>query len=210
MIRDGYQYALASLIAAVVIGYFAMPWLAAVPILFGAFCLWFFRDPEREIPAAPGMVVSCADGKVTEVIEIDTPTGRARRISIFLSVFNVHVNRAPIAGEIVALEMRKGKYLNAMNPASAEENEQAICTLRSDDGVQLVFKMIAGLIARRIVFQRQLGERMERGERVGLIKFGSRCDVILPLEAEIVVKVSDKVSGGSSVLAKLPVKAAQS
>ncbi len=131
------------------------------------------------------------------------------RISIFLNVFNVHVNRSPASGVITAVEYRRGKYLNAMNPASAELNEQNICTLRTDSGERIVFKQIAGLLARRIVFSRRVGDRVACGERIGLIKFGSRCDVILPASAKVMVQVGNVVKCGSSTLAILPRDRAQ-
>jgi phosphatidylserine decarboxylase len=203
MVRDGLYYALALVAVAVLLGYWTTPLLAIVPLLLAAFFLWFFRDPERAIPQTPGAVVSPADGKVTGVTPIEV-NGEARiSISIFLNVFNVHVNRSPAAGVIEKVEYRKGQYLNAMNPASAELNEQSICTLRADDGGTLVFKQIAGLLARRIVFSRKAGDRVARGERIGLIKFGSRCDVILPATAEVKVKVGEHVLCGSSLLATL-------
>lgn len=201
MIRDGIYYALALVAAAVLVGWWTVPALAVVPLLLAAFFLWFFRDPERAIPTLPGAVVSLADGKVTAVEQIAVDGQLRLHISIFLSVFDVHVNRAPYAGVIRAVEYRRGKYLNAMNPASAELNEQSICTLVSDEGYEIVFKQIAGLLARRIVFSRKAGDRLERGERFGLIKFGSRCDVILPVSARPRVKVGDRVRCGSSILA---------
>ena len=134
---------------------------------------------------------------------INTPDGPRQRISIFLSVFNVHVNRSPIAGVLKNVRYQKGLYLNAMNPASADQNEQNIATV-CGNGYEVTFKQIAGLIARRIVFNLKEGDLVERGQRVGLIKFGSRVDVLLPAEAEIRVKVGQKVNGGASVLAFLP------
>jgi phosphatidylserine decarboxylase len=172
--------------------------------LLAAFFLWFFRDPERVIPTTSGAVVSPADGKVTGVTTIQVNGEPRTSISIFLNVFNVHVNRSPAAGVITAVEYRRGKYLNAMNPASAELNEQNICTLLTEQGQSIVFKQIAGLLARRIVFQRQAGDRVARGERIGLIKFGSRCDVILPTSAQVLVQVGNIVKCGSSTLAILP------
>ena len=204
MVRDGIYYALALCVVAVLIGIFATPLLALVPLLLAAFFLWFFRDPERVIPSTPGAVVSPADGKITEVSTIQVEGEPRTRISIFLNVFNVHVNRSPVAGLITALEYRRGKYLNAMDPASAELNEQSICTLVTDCGNRIVFKQIAGLLARRIVFSRKVGDRVERGERIGLIKFGSRCDVILPVSARVLVQVGAGVQCGSSTLAILP------
>jgi len=172
-------------------------------VLLAAFFLWFFRDPRRTIPSAPGLIVSPGDGVVTETVVIQTPEGPRQRISIFLSVFNVHVNRAPIAGVLTSVRYQKGKYLNAMNPASADQNEQNIATVRGD-GYEVTFKQIAGLLARRIVFNLKEGDTVERGQRVGLIKFGSRVDVILPTEAVLQVKVGQKVNGGSSILAAMP------
>jgi phosphatidylserine decarboxylase len=148
-------------------------------------------------------VVSPADGKVTAISTVQWKNEPRTSISIFLSVFNVHVNRAPVAGRVIALDYRRGKYLNAMNPASAELNEQSVCTLQTDLGERIVFKQIAGLLARRIVFARRIGDRVEC-ERIGLIKFGSRCDVLLPAASQVLVKVGDAVHGGSTTLAILP------
>ena len=141
--------------------------LALIPVLLAAFFLWFFRDPEREIPAGPGLIVSPGDGLVTETVRLETESGPKQRISIFLSVFDVHVNRSPIGGTITAVRYQKGKYLNAMNPASAEQNEQNIVTVHGD-GFDVTFKQIAGLLARRIVFRpAEIGSSIFRGERVG-------------------------------------------
>jgi phosphatidylserine decarboxylase len=204
MVRDGYYYGVGLLAAsAVLLWLVGWPW-ALIPALLAAFFLWFFRDPERVIPAGPGLVVSPGDGLVTEAVRLTTPEGAKQRISIFLSVFDVHVNRSPIGGTIEAVRYRKGKYLNAMNPASAVENEQNSVTVRGDDGSEVTFNQIAGLLARRIVFVPAQGSRIGRGERVGLIKFGSRVDVLLPGDAELRVKPGMRVKGGSSVLAILP------
>lgn len=176
-------------------------------MLLAAFFLWFFRDPEREIPREEGAIVSPADGKVTEISTIEN-TGEPRtRISIFLNVFDVHVNRSPVAGVISDVNYRKGKFGNAMGAISAEENEQNVVTVQGDEGT-VVFKQIAGLLARRIVFTKKIGDRVARGERVGLIKFGSRTDVIFAGEAEMKVRVGDHVRGGSSVLAVTQPRAA--
>ena len=192
------------MLAAAAVLYWLTGWpLALVAVLLALFFLWFFRDPERTIPVAPGLIVSPGDGLVTEAVRFETPDGSRQRISIFLSVFDVHVNRSPIAGTITGIRYQKGKYLNAMNPASADENEQNIVTVRGD-GCEVVFKQIAGLLARRIVFVPAQGSTIGRGERVGLIKFGSRVDVILPAEAELRVKPGMRVKGGASVLAAMP------
>jgi phosphatidylserine decarboxylase len=209
MVRDGYFYGVGLLIAAGLVFWLTnWPW-ALVPVLLAAFFLWFFRDPQRAIPTGPGLIVSPGDGLVTQTVRIETPEGPRQRISIFLSVFDVHVNRSPIAGTITEVRYLKGKYLNAMNPASADQNEQNIVTVRGDggdglDGCEVVFKQIAGLLARRIVFVPKVGSVIGRGERVGLIKFGSRVDVVIPMEAELRVKPGMRVKGGASILAALP------
>lgn len=202
MVRDGYFYALGLIVAAVIVGWFAHPALASAPVLLALFFLWFFRDPERDIPGAAGAVVSPADGKVTDVSWVTVDGKKQARISIFLSVFDVHVNRSPISGIVREVSYRRGKFLNAMNQASAEENEQNIVRVEGD-GQVVVFKQIAGLLARRIVFHPKVGDRIERGQRVGLIKFGSRTDVVLNAAASLQVKVGDRVRGGASVLAYL-------
>ena len=204
MVRDGYIYGLSLLAIAVALKWVTGAWVwSIVPLLLAAFFLWFFRDPSRTIPSEAGLVVSPADGLVTETARIDTPQGPRQRISIFLNVFDVHVNRSPISGVLTSVRYQKGLYLNAMDPTSAERNEQNVVTVRGE-GVEIVFKQIAGLIARRIVFNHKEGDEVERGQRVGLIKFGSRTDVILPSEAEIRVKTGERVRGGASVLAAIP------
>ena len=202
MVRDGYYYGFVMLVAAVLVGWLTNPAWAAVPVLLAAFFLWFFRDPERHIPTDPGAVVSPADGKVTDVSTVTVDGRRMQRISIFLNVFDVHVNRSPAAGVIRAAHYQRGKFLNAMNPACAECNEQNTVTLEGE-GHTIVFKQIAGMLARRIVFTKKIGDTVQRGERVGLIKFGSRTDVLLEPSAEIKAKVGDRVKGGNSILAFL-------
>jgi phosphatidylserine decarboxylase len=200
MVRDAYYYALPLLAAAGLIGWLAAPLWGLPAVLLAAFFLWFFRDPERVVPSQAGMLVSPADGQVTDVSPV-TVDGVVRvRISIFLNVFDVHVNRSPISGVIREVRYQKGKFVNAMNAASAEQNEQNVVTVEGE-GQTVVFKQIAGLLARRIVFNKKVGDRVKRGERVGLIKFGSRTDILLDRAAEIQVKVGDRVKGGSSVLA---------
>ncbi len=203
MVRDGYFYGLALLLVAIVVHLLTGGWLwALIPILLALFFLWFFRDPERTIPDGYGLIVSPGDGLVTEVTRFDTPNGPRQRISIFLSVFDVHVNRSPIAGTLRDVHYQKGKYLNAMNPASAEQNEQCVATVAGEE-VEVIFKQIAGLLARRIVFVPKTGDRLSRGDRVGLIKFGSRVDVILPTSVQIRVTKGTRVKGGSSILAEI-------
>jgi phosphatidylserine decarboxylase len=202
MVRDGYFYAVPLIAAGVLLGWLTQPAWAIIPFLLALFFLWFFRDPERAIPQEPGAVVSPGDGKVTDVSTVTIGNDKQLRLSIFLNVFNVHVNRSPIAGVIRDVRYQRGKYLNAMNVVSAEQNEQNIVTVEGD-GQKVVFKQIAGLLARRIVFYPKIGDRLERGQRVGLIKFGSRVDVLMDVSARPNVKVGDLVKGGSTILAYL-------
>jgi len=201
MVRDGIYYGLAFVVVAGLVGWLTLPILAIVPLLLAAFFLWFFRDPERRIPAIQGAIVSPADGKITDISVLQENGEPRTRISIFLNVFDVHVNRSPVNGVIEDVQYQKGKFGNAMDAASADQNEQNVVTVRTVAGT-LVFKQIAGLLARRIVFNKKIGDTVERGERVGLIKFGSRTDVIFAAaDAEMKVRVGDRVKGGSSVLA---------
>lgn len=205
MVREGYLYSSACLVAGLAVGFFLRSWgWAFVPFLLGVFFLSFFRDPERDVPdTMAGVVVSPADGKLTRISRIVTPEGERIRLSIFLSVFDVHINRSPIAGVVREVKYRKGQYLNALNPESAEKNEQNSVTVQGDD-FAVVFVQIAGLLARRIVFWPKVGDFVGRGQRVGLIKFGSRVDVLLPGNAQIRVNEGQRVRGGSSVLAEVP------
>lgn len=184
---------------------FGLPVMGGVVAGLGAFILFFFRDPDREIPAAPNAVVSPADGLLHKIDTDwqDPETGEKRtRISIFLSVFNVHVNRYPIAGTVVKKEIRPGKFLAAFNHLASEENAQSVVVIDSPFG-KVVVKQIVGLIARRIVCNAQTGTTAVKGERYGLIRFGSRMDVTVPRTAEVAVKVGDKVQAGATVLARL-------
>jgi phosphatidylserine decarboxylase len=197
IVVDGIYYALALGAAGAVVSWLAGPWFSAPLWILAAFCLYFFRDPERVIPGGP-VAVSPADGKVVAVVR---ETATAYRISIFLNIFDVHVNRAPIAGTIRNVEYRKGQFLVASKEQASGENEQNIVTVQGE-GTCVVFKQIAGLIARRIVFDKKPGDRVATGERVGLIKFGSRVDVILGAEWEIVVRPGMRVAAGSSTIAR--------
>lgn len=207
MVKEGYYFGVPPLALGGVL--FLMHWnaVAAVLVLLALFVFTFFRDPERVIPAEAGAVVSPGDGRVV-VVRDEEYAGRAgKRISIFLAVWNVHVNRAPAEGTITKMEYRPGKFLAAMRERASLENEQNVFTLSTDAG-EMVFKQIAGLIARRVVSWKKQGDRVLRGERIGLVRFGSRVDVWLPKEAEILVKLGQNVKGGSSVLARWTGKAA--
>ncbi len=197
MVRDGFYYAAAFGAAAVVLGWVLHP-LAGVPLLgAGAFCLYFFRDPEREIPAGP-VAVSPADGRVVDVRPAENG---GVRISIFLNVFNVHVNRCPISGVITDVRYTPGKFKVASLEEASVENEQNTVVVQ-DERSRVVFKQIAGLVARRIVCNKKIGDRVQRGERFGLIKFGSRMDVLLGPEWDLAVQRGERVRAGSSILAR--------
>lgn len=203
MVRDGYFYAVPLIAAAILIGWLTNPAWAIVPLLLAGFLLWFFRDPERSVPQDPGAVVSPGDGKVTDISVITAEAGTRIRMSIFLSVFDVHVNRSPIGGTIRDVRYQKGRFLDARSKLCAEQNEQNAVTVEGD-GQTVIFKQIAGLLARRIVFNPKVGDQLVRGQRVGLIKFGSRVDVLFDSSAKLNVKVGDRVQGGATVLAVLP------
>ncbi len=208
MVKDGIWYGLALAVIAGVIWVLTHTWwLLLPPVLLAMFFLWFFRDPSRTITGAPGAIVSPADGVVTEAEWVETTLGSRLRLSIFLNVFDVHVNRSPIAGTVALVEYREGGFMNAMKPESGLTNEQTLIQV-DGEGYQVAFKQIAGLLARRIVCNVKEGDRVERGQRIGLIKFGSRCDVLVPAEATLKVKTGARVKGGSTVLAILPVAGA--
>jgi len=204
MVRDGIFYGLGLLVVAAIVWHFTgFLSLTAVPVLLALFFLWFFRDPSRKVPDGPGMIVSPADGKVDLAEWVETPEGGRLRVTIFLNVFNVHVNRVPVGGTVAVMEFRKGQFLNAMRPDSAVHNEQTLITINTGD-YSVSFKQIAGLLARRIVCNLKVGDRVERGQRMGLIKFGSRTDVLMPAEARLLVKKGQNVVGGKTVLAVMP------
>src|SRR5690349_16475662 len=186
---------------------FLLHWYIAgtLLVLLALFVFSFFRDPDRVIPPEPGAVVSPADGRVVVVTEEENAGRPGQRVSIFLAIWNVHVNRAPASGTIAKMDYRPGKFLAAMRERASFENEQNVFTLSTESG-EMMFKQIAGLIARRVVSWKRAGEQVARGERIGLVRFGSRVDVWLPKGAEILVKVGENVKGGASVIAKWPAK----
>ena len=197
MVLDGIYYALALTAGGAVVAYVTRP-LYALPLLIVAlFCLYFFRDPNRSIPSGP-VAVSPADGKV---VAVKAESASITRISIFLNIFDVHVNRTPISGTITGVSYHKGQFLVASKEEASSQNEQNTVTVEGD-GTRIVFKQIAGLIARRIVFNKKVGDTVAAGERIGMIKFGSRVDVELGPEWEILVKPGMRVAGGSSVIAR--------
>ena len=203
MVKEGYYFGLPPLVLGV--GAFLAHWvvLGVILIALALFVFYFFRDPERVIPAEPGAVVSPADGRIVVITDEENSGKPGKRVSIFLAIWNVHVNRSPEAGTITGMEYRPGKFLAAMVARASAENEQNVISLSTAAG-EMIFKQIAGLIARRVVCWKKSGDVVARGERIGLVRFGSRVDLWVPREAEILVKLGDNVKGGSSVLARWP------
>jgi phosphatidylserine decarboxylase len=201
MVKDGYKFAAAPLVAGIVAVLVHWTWLGGALIFLGVFVLFFFRDPERKPPSDPDTIVSPADGRIMEVAEESLEGKAGRRISVFLSIFDVHVNRSPVAGQITAIKYQTGKFYAAMRGKASAENEQNAFYVRSERG-EIVFKQIAGWVARRIVCWKSVGDSVIRGERVGMIRFGSRMDIWLPEGVEIMVRPGEHVAGGSSVLAR--------
>lgn len=206
LVTEGYKFAAGPIvlgIGALFLGWhvLALQIAAFVLLALGTFILYFFRDPERVIPSDTSTIVSPADGRILEVVDEKFDGRDGKRITIFLAVWNVHVNRTPLAGKISRIEYRPGKFQMAMKKTASAENEQNVIFLDTAHG-QIVFKQIAGMIARRVVLWKKMGDQVERGERIGIVRFGSRMDVWLPLDAAISVKPGDHVAGGSSILAR--------
>ncbi|HLJ44614.1 MAG TPA: phosphatidylserine decarboxylase [Bryobacteraceae bacterium] len=197
MVRDGIYYAIGLTVGGLIVSFFTSPAWGFPLYVVAAFCLYFFRDPDRAIPAGP-VAVSPADGKVV-AIRPDQPD--STRVSIFLNIFDVHVNRSPIEGKISEVRYQPGHFLVASKEQASAQNEQNLVTVEGE-GTRVTFSQIAGLIARRIVFYKHPGDDVKKGERVGLIKFGSRVDIFLGPEWEITVKEGQHVSAGSTVVAR--------
>jgi phosphatidylserine decarboxylase len=201
---EGWPFVAPLLLATALAALFAPGWIAFAAGGLSAFVVAFFRNPPRPVPGDESTVVAPADGRVLCVGEIEDEKGRkGLRIGIFLSVFDVHVNRAPLAGRVLSLERRGTRFLAAWNPRGERENVQLAMELGLPDGRRVVVTQITGLIARRIVCHAQVGEWIERGARYGLIRFGSRTDVWLPPGSEALVQPGERVRGGASVLARL-------
>ena len=204
IVSDGYRFIIPLAILTVGLALSPLIWLAGVSGLLLLFVLNFFRDPERTIPNEEGVIVSPGDGKIVEIVEEKDPMldGPYRRVSIFLNVFNVHVQRVPVGGRIEQIKYNEGKFLNAASHKASLKNEQNAMII--DTGKQKVLvKQIAGLIARRIVCWAKEGDNYSLGQRYGLIRFGSRVDLFLPLSAEVKVSLGDHVSGGTSIIGYL-------
>src|SRR5260370_5633442 len=207
MVKEGYYFGLTLLLLGGVSYLLHSNVAAVVLVLLALFVFSFFRDPERVIPSEPRAVVAPGDGRVVVVTEEEHEGRPGKRVSIFLAVWNVHVSRSPAAGTISKMEYRPGKFLAAMRERASVENEQNVFTLSTEAG-ELVFKQIAGLIARRVVSWKKVGEKVARGERIGLVRFGARVDLWVPKDAEILVKVGENVKGGSCVLGRCPAQSA--
>ena len=204
MVKEGYYFGVPPFLLGILAIALHWPILGALLIAFGLFCFSFFRDPDRAIPDDPGAIVSPADGRVVVITDEPNAGRPGTRISIFLNVFDVHVNRAPITGKIIHYRYNPGKKLAAMVEKSSTENEQNLIVMQDARGGTLAFKQIAGLLARRIVFDKKEGDEVGRGERVGMIKFGSRVDIFFPANAKIRVAMRDKVKVALTVIAELP------
>jgi phosphatidylserine decarboxylase len=196
IVPDGIYYACGFTLVGLALSYFLNPWVGVPFYVLAAFCLYFFRDPER-IPPAGNVIVSPADGKVVSIRDVG---GGQKRVSVFLNIFDVHVNRAPIPGTITDVQYQAGKFRVASHEAASSENEQNTLVLEGS-GTRVVCRQIAGLIARRIVCYKRAGDSVAKGERIGYIKFGSRVDVVFGPEWDLTVKLGDKVAGGTTVLA---------
>jgi phosphatidylserine decarboxylase len=213
LLQSGFFFAIAAGVAGVAVaqGRPELAWTAAVPAFLGAFVASFYRDFERAIPEGDGLVLAPADGRITDVVQVEEKEylgGRALRIGIFLSPLNVHVNRAPLAGTVEKVVRTPGKMLKAYDPRAIDENESALLGIKTDAGLRVGIRQVTGALARRIVCAAQPGQRLERGERYGMIKLGSRTELLLPADAsfECAVKVGDMVAGGVTVLGRLTAK----
>jgi len=201
MVKEAYKFSAVPLLLGATSLWLGWYLVGGIFLFLGLFVLYFFRDPERTAPTDLDAVVSPADGRVTAIVEEEFDGRPGKRVSVFLSVWDVHVNRSPAAGRIRQVEYRPGRFYAAMRARASQENEQNVFHLETDRG-DMVFKQIAGWIARRVVSWKAPGDVVATGERIGMIRFGSRMDVWLPAEATIVVRKGQFVSAGSSVLAR--------
>ena len=193
IVKDAYRFLIPLLAATVLAFALGLSKVAILVLLLAAFVAFFFRNPRREIPSDPRVIVSPADGRVVKIERV----GNVTKLSIFLSIFNVHVNRSPIAGRIEAIDYRRGKFKAAFNHAASVENERNVIMV-AQGNIKLVFTQIAGLVARRIVCWKRVGDTVSKGELIGLIRFGSRVDMLFPAGTDVTVKRGDRVRGGST------------
>ena len=201
--REALKFGIPPVVLGILAGWAGWTWPAAILLVMAGFVFFFFRDPKRVAPENPAAVVSPADGRVLEVVEESLEGRPGRRISIFLSIFDVHVNRAPVAARIESAEYRPGKFYGAMRARASTENEQNVIRMETGRGPVIV-KQIAGWVARRVVMWKPVGASLERGERFGMIRFGSRVELWLPSEAQVVVRPGQHIRGGASILAEWP------
>jgi phosphatidylserine decarboxylase len=202
---DGYPFIIIFALITVIVYFFGKPWIAILPLTITLFVLLFFRDPERKIPKGEDIFVSPADGKVIlikDVYEKDYLKAESKEISIFMSLLNVHVNRSPCDGKVSLVKHSSGKFLVAHKDAASMENENTVMVLEGKDG-KIVVRQVAGFLARRIVCRAEVGDKLRRGERYGMIKFGSRLDIYLPKDVKIKVKAGDKVKAGETILGQM-------
>jgi phosphatidylserine decarboxylase len=196
MVRDVYKFLIPLLLMGILSVLLHLPYLAGLIFILAAFVCFFFRNPDRHIPEGKNLVVSPADGKI---VKISRTTAGEQTISIFLNIFNVHANRSPISGELEQLEYKRGKFKVAFDEEASRVNEQNILTI-AGPGIRIMVRQIAGLIARRVICWKTPGHSLKRGELIGFIRFGSRVDIVLPEQVRILVKIGDRVRGGSSIL----------
>ncbi|HJX25235.1 MAG TPA: phosphatidylserine decarboxylase [Chthoniobacterales bacterium] len=200
------RWIFAILIVLMLASFWLTPWLSLIFLILILYTLAFFRDPDREVPADPGSVVAAADGAVADIVEVeesDVLKTKTRRVGIFLSIFDVHTNRAPIDGRVIYREHREGLCVDARRADCSEKNESMTWAF-ANSRATIVVRQLTGAIARRIVGWSRVGDELKKGDRFGMIRFGSRTEVYLPLTATVLVKVGDHVSGGSTIIARLP------
>jgi phosphatidylserine decarboxylase len=200
------RWILALFALAAMVCLFFSAWLSLFFLLLLVCAVAFFRDPDRAVPEDPNLIVAAADGTITEIVEVDENEvlkAKTRRVGIFLSIFDVHTNRAPIDGRIVYREHRAGLCLDARRPDCSEKNESMTWAFENPRAM-IVVRQLTGAIARRIVAWAKIGDELKKGERFGMIRFGSRTELYLPLNAELLVKAGDHVLGGSTIIARLP------
>jgi phosphatidylserine decarboxylase len=203
---EGYPFIVFSLVITIFVAFLGISWLAILAALSTIFIIWFFRNPDRHFPEEENVVISPADGKIIKVENVEmnnTITGKFKKISIFMNVFNVHVNRNPYAGKIETINYHEGKFVSANLDKASSDNERNEIQIRTENGFSIWMVQIAGLIARRIVCWVKVGDTVKKGERFGLIRFGSRVDVYLPEDSHIVVKIGQKVRAGETPLGYL-------
>jgi phosphatidylserine decarboxylase len=200
------RWIFAVLLILIVVSWIFLPWVSLLFVILALYTIAFFRDPDRLAPVEENAVLAAADGTVTDIVEVDEDEllkAKTQRVGIFLSIFNVHTNRAPIDGRIIYRQHRQGLCLDARRPECSEKNESMTWAFQNSR-TTIVVRQLTGAIARRIVGWANVGDELQRGQRFGMIRFGSRTEVYLPLSAEILVNVGDHVSGGSTIIARLP------